>query len=140
MTDLPHATLLDRTLQWMFNKDGGRYLQLVISASRSLVRMDRNEVLQVALRELSEFFPAVQNAKVERFHVVKELRATYSALPGLQRPSIHTEWPTIFRAGDWADSGWPSTMEGAVRSGYLAAEAITNAAGEPKCFLLPDIA
>ena len=91
VTDLPHATLLDRTLQWMFNKDGGRYLQLVVSASRSLVRMDRNDVLQLALRELSEFFPAVQTAEVQKFHVVKEVRATFSATPGLSRPSVRTQ-------------------------------------------------
>lgn len=140
VTDLPHATLLDRTLQWMFNKDNGRYLQLVVSSSRSLVRPDRNEILQLALRELAEFFPAVSAAAVERFHVVKEIRATYSALPGLRRPPVSTQYPNVFRAGDWADSGWPSTMEGAVRSGYLAAEAVTNAAGSPRSFLLPDIA
>jgi hypothetical protein len=140
VTDLPHATLLDRTLQWMFNKDAGRYLQLVVSASRSLVPKDRNEILQLALRELADFFPLVVSAKVERFHVVKELRATFSALPGLVRPPVETEAPNVFRAGDWADSGWPSTMEGAVRSGYLAAEAVARAAHAPQRFLLPDIA
>lgn len=140
VTDLPHATLLDRTLQWMFNKDSGRYLQLVVSASRSLVRMDRNDVLQLALRELSDFFPAVRTATVQKFHVVKEVRATFSALPGLKRPAVSTGSPNIFRAGDWADSGWPATMEGAVRSGYMAAEAVTAAAGCPTSFLLPDIA
>ena len=46
----------------------------------------------------------------------------------------------FFLAGDWTRSGWPATMEGAVRSGYLAAEAITAAVGAPRRFLLPDIA
>ncbi|HYI94537.1 MAG TPA: FAD-dependent oxidoreductase [Bryobacteraceae bacterium] len=140
ITDLPHATLLDRTIQWMFNKGGGKYVQLVVSASRSLVKMDRQEVLALSLRELKEFFPAAVSAQVERFHVVKELRATYSAKPGLKRPSIRTDVPNVFRAGDWVSSGWPSTMEGAVRSGYLAAEAVTQAAGHPVKFVLPDIA
>ena len=140
VTDLPHATLLDRTLQWMFNKDAGRYIQLVVSASRSLVPLGRNEVLALAIRELTEFFPAVRTAKVEKFHVVKELRATFSALPGLQRPNVTTSEPSVFRAGDWVDSGWPSTMEGAVRSGYLAAEAVTRAAGKQVRFVLPDVA
>ena len=139
VTDLPHATLLDRTLQWMFNKDDGRYLQLVVSASRSLVRMDRNEILQLALTELAEFFPQVKSAQVERFHVVKEVRATFSANPGLMRPPTETENPNLFRAGDWVDSGWPATMEGAVRSGYLAAEAVTRASGSPLTFVVPDI-
>jgi squalene-associated FAD-dependent desaturase len=139
VTDLPHATLLDRTLQWMFNKDGGRYLQLVVSASRSLIRMDRNEILQLALTELADFFPQVKSARVERFHVVKEVRATFSAKPGLMRPPTETEYPNLFRAGDWVDSGWPATMEGAVRSGYFAAEAVTRASGSPRTFVVPDI-
>ena len=71
---------------------------------------------------------------------MKELRATYSAKPGLKRPPTTTPVPNVFRAGDWANSGWPSTMEGAVRSGYLAAEAVTRAAGHPVKFVLPDIA
>ena len=54
---LPHATLLDRTVQWMFNKDGGRYIQLVVSASRSLVEMPRADVIALAVKELKEFFP-----------------------------------------------------------------------------------
>jgi zeta-carotene desaturase len=124
----------------MFNKEGGRYLQLVVSASRSLVPLDRNDILQLAVRELADFFPAVKLAKVERFHVVKEIRATFSATPGLVRPPVKTEYPNIFRAGDWADSGWPATMEGAVRSVYLAAEAVTKAAGAPRSFVVPDIA
>jgi zeta-carotene desaturase len=140
ITELPHATLLDRTLHWMFNKGDGRYIQLVVSASRTLIRMDRGQILELALRELAEFFPTVRAAKVERFHVVKEMRATFAAKPGLVRPDVHTSDPRVFRAGDWADSGWPSTMEGAVRSGYLAAQAVTDAAGAPRRFLLPDIA
>ncbi len=142
ITDLPHATLLDRTLQWMFNKSDGRYLQLVVSASRTLAPMPRNEVIALALKELADFFPAVRNAKLEKAHVVKEIRATFSARPGLEerRPGPHTSIPNLFLAGDWTASGWPATMEGAVRSGYIAAEAITRGAGVPRRFLLPDIA
>jgi squalene-associated FAD-dependent desaturase len=142
VTDLPHATLLDRTIQWMFNKDGGRYVQLVVSASRSLVETPRADVIALALRELTEFFPAVREAKLEKAHVVKEIRATFSAKTGLEnrRPSSRTRIPNLFLAGDWTRSGWPATMEGAVRSGYLAAEAVAQAAGAPQTFLLPDIA
>ena len=57
ITDLPHATLLDRTIQWMFNKSEGRYIQLVVSASRSLTEMPRKDVIDLAVRELAEFFP-----------------------------------------------------------------------------------
>jgi len=142
VTDLPHATLLDRTIQWMFNKGQGRAVQLVVSASRGLVDMPRAEVIALALRELAEFFPAVRDAKLERAHVVKEIRATFSAGLGLEarRPVSRTKIRNLFLAGDWTRSGWPATMEGAVRSGYLAAEAVTETAGTPARFLLPDIA
>jgi squalene-associated FAD-dependent desaturase len=142
VTDLPHATLLDRTIQWMFNKSGGRYIQVVVSASRSLVEMPRGEVIALALKELAEFFPAVREARLEKAHVVKEIRATFSAQPGLEssRPVSRTGIPNLMLAGDWTRSGWPATMEGAVRSGYLAAEAVTAAAGAPQSYLLADIA
>ncbi len=141
ITTLPHAVLLDRTIQWMFNKSGGRYVQLVVSASRSLVEKSRAEIIELALKELREFFPAAKDAVLERAQVIKEVRATFSAVPGLQtkRPPNQTEIPNLFLAGDWTRSGWPATMEGAVRSGYLAAEAVTRAAGAPASFLLPDI-
>jgi squalene-associated FAD-dependent desaturase len=142
VTDLPHATLLDRTIQWMFNKSEGRYVQLVVSASRGLLDMPRGDVIALAVRELADFFPAVREARLEKAHVVKEVRATFSAKPGLEtrRPASRTSVPNLFLAGDWTRSGWPATMEGAVRSGYLAAEAVTAAAGPPRRFLLPDIA
>jgi len=142
ITDLPHATLLDRTIQWMFNKSGGRYLQLVVSASRSLIEMNRADVIAMAVGELAEFFPQVKEANIQKAHVVKELRATFSARPGTEelRPACETKFGNFFLAGDWTRSGWPATMEGAVRSGYLAAEAVTRAASCPQKFLIPDIA
>lgn len=138
ITDLPHATLLDRTLQWAFNKQDGRYIQLVVSASRTLTDMPRNEVIDLAVRELKEFFPAAQNAKLVKAHVVKEIRATFSAKPGLEllRPEARTAVPNLVLAGDWTRSGWPATMEGAVRSGYKAADVVYPAGRA----LLPDIA
>jgi len=142
VTDLPHATLLDRTIQWMYNKQDGRRLQLVVSASRGLTEMSRGEVIDMALKELEEFFPAVAQAKLERAHVVKEVRATFSAVPGMeaQRPLQATAIPNLFLAGDWTRTGWPATMEGAVRSGYLAAEAAMHFFGNKQRFLLPDAA
>lgn len=139
VTTLPHGTLLDRNLQWFFNKGEGRYLMLVVSASRGMLEMSRNDVLELALTELGEFLPAAREAKVVKAHVVKEVRATFSAAPGLEdkRPLARTRFGNFFLAGDWTRSGWPATMEGAVRSGYLAAEAIASAPGR---FLLPDIA
>jgi zeta-carotene desaturase len=140
--DILQATLLYRTIQWIFNKSEGRYVQLVISASHTLVEMPRAEVIGLALRELAEFFPATREARVEKAHVVKEVRAVLSPRPGLEskRPPAKTSVRNLFLAGDWTRQGWPAIMEGAVRSGYLAAEAVTEAAGSRRSFLLPDIA
>jgi zeta-carotene desaturase len=142
VTDLPHATLLDRTIQWMFNKSEGRYIQVVVSASRTLLEAPRNQIIDDAVRELAEFFPLVKEARLEKAQVIKEVRATFSARPGMEplRPLSATPLKNFFLAGDWTRSGWPATMEGAVRSGYLAAEAVAAAAGNPRRFLLPDIA
>ena len=142
ITDLPSATLLDRTIQWMFNKREGRYIQLVVSASRALSSMPKSDVTALALKELVEFFPATRDAKLVRAHVVKEMRATFSALPRVEqlRPGpVVTAAKNLFLAGDWTRSGWPATMEGAVRSGYIAAEAVTRAAGNPAKFLIADV-
>ncbi|MGO9097715.1 MAG: hydroxysqualene dehydroxylase HpnE [Bryobacteraceae bacterium] len=135
--ELPHATLLGRTIQWAFNKSQGKYVQLVVSASRSLLPMPRQEVIDLALRELAEFFPRVAQARLLKAHVIKEARATFSARPGIQvsRPPARTAIPNLFLAGDWTRTGWPATMEGAVRSGYLAAEALLEAEGRPARFV-----
>ncbi len=74
--------------------------------------------------------------------MIKEIHATYSPRPGIDayRPASVTAWPRVFLAGDWTATGWPATMESAVRSGYLAAEALTRAAGmADKKYLVPDL-
>jgi squalene-associated FAD-dependent desaturase len=151
ITTLPHAVLLDRTIQWMFHKsmlqdrqqrgNGGSYVELVVSSSKSLVETGRQEIIDLALRELGEFFPETRPAKLVKATVIKEIHATYSALPhsDAYRPRTATVWPRIFLAGDWTFTGWPATMEGAVRSGYTAAEAVAVAAGNAKKFLVPDL-
>jgi squalene-associated FAD-dependent desaturase len=140
ITTLPHATLLDRTMQWMFNKNEGRYLQLVVSASRDLTSLSRNDIIDMAVGDLRLYFPRVREALLLKAHVVKEQRATFSAAPETEslRPGTASRFPNLFLAGDWTRSGWPATMEGAVRSGYLAAEAVTAAVGRAERFLLPD--
>lgn len=142
VTSLPHATLLDRTMHWMFNKEGGRHLQLVVSASRALTPMSRQQIVDLALDDLAQYFPLVREARLEKAHVVKEQRATFSAGPGTEalRPGPSTANPRLFLAGDWTRSGWPATMEGAVRSGYIAAEAVCAASGHSGRFLIPDVA
>jgi len=110
----------------------------VVSASRVLVPLGRREIIDLAWRELGEFFPAARRARIEQAQVIKEIRATYSAAPGVEaaRPGVASKFPNLFLAGDWTKTGWPATMEGAVRSGYLAAEAICRAAGRPAKFLI----
>ena len=144
IADLDHAVLLDRTVQWMFHKSrllvtraatdsepGGSYIELVVSASKSLIDKSRAEIVDLALKEIREFFPAAREATLTKSAVIKEVHATYSPRPGIDafRPPQSTVWPRVFLAGDWTATGWPATMEGAVRSGYLAAEGLLHAAG-----------
>jgi zeta-carotene desaturase len=154
ISDLDHAVLLDRTIQWMFHKSrlqpmraqgengsGGSYIELVVSSSKTLIDKSRTEIVDLALSEVREFFPAARQANLLKSTVIKEVNATYSPQPGIDafRPMPATPWPRVFLAGDWTATGWPATMEGAVRSGYLAAEALTKAAGDRQKFLSPDI-
>jgi squalene-associated FAD-dependent desaturase len=154
ITDLDHAVLLDRTTQWMFHKSrlldtrgansesGGSYIELVVSASKSLIDRSRAEIVDLALKEVREFFPAAREATLIKSTVIKELHAVYSPRPGIDahRPPQSTAWPRVFLAGDFTATGWPATMEGAVRSGYLAAQALTRTAGiKDRSFLVPDL-
>jgi zeta-carotene desaturase len=143
VVDVDHAVLLDARIQWMFCKSRirgwdagleskrGAYLELVISASWAEIGMGREEILAAALREVEMFFPAVREARLLKSAVLKEARATFSVVPGLDaaRPAQRTAWPGLFVAGDWTATDWPSTMEGAVRSGRLAAGEVAGARG-----------
>jgi squalene-associated FAD-dependent desaturase len=138
ITELDHAVLLDRTIQWMFHKskllgrnENGSYVELVVSSSKTLVEKSRTEIVELALAELREFFPGARDAKLVKSTVIKEVHATYSPRPGIDvyRPRPETVWPRVFLAGDWISTGWPATMEGAVRSGYMAAESVARVAG-----------
>jgi zeta-carotene desaturase len=117
------------------------YVELVISSSKSLIEKSRQEIIDLALKELREFFPQARDAKLVKATVIKEVNATFSPTPGIDRhrPRPQTVWPRVFLAGDWTATGWPATMEGAVRSGYLAAEAVEGAAGSPRNFMVPDL-
>jgi squalene-associated FAD-dependent desaturase len=149
ITELDHAVLLDRTIQWMFHKskllgrnEDGSYVELVVSSSKTLVEKSRAEIIELALAELREFFPGARDAKLLKSTVIKEIHATYSPRPGVDvyRPKPETAWPRVFLAGDWTATGWPATMEGAVRSGYMAAESVARAAGmRDASFLVPDL-
>jgi squalene-associated FAD-dependent desaturase len=151
ITNLEHAVLLDTTVQWLYNTSriqperqsmrNGHLIELVVSASKSLVPMERQAIIDLALRELALFFPAMKNARLLKAAVVKEVRATYSIVPGLDelRPGAESGWPGLMLAGDWTATGWPATMESAARSGYLAAEAISRSFGRTTQYLPPDL-
>jgi len=149
ITDLDHAVLLDRTIQWMFHKskllgrnENGSYVELVVSSSKTLVEKSRAEIIELALTELREFFPGARDASLVKSTVIKEVHATYSPRPGIDvyRPRPETVWPRVFLAGDWTATGWPATMEGAVRSGYLGAESVARVAGiRDASFLVSDL-
>ncbi len=150
ITELTHAALLDTTIQWMYHKSKlqashrngqGSYIELVVSASKWWVAHPRQEIIDLAMRELQLFFPAVKEAALLKAAVTKEVRATYSIRPGLDsiRPQAESPWPGIFLAGDWTATNWPSTMESGVRSGYLAAEALTRSFADAQQFLAPDL-
>jgi zeta-carotene desaturase len=146
VVDVDHAVLLDARIQWMFCKSRirgweagrGSYLELVISASWAEIGMGREEILAAALGELEMFFPAVREAQLVKSAVLKEARATFSVAPGLDayRPAQRTVWPGLFVAGDWTATDWPSTMEGAVRSGRLAAGEVV---GERRRFIAREL-
>ena len=148
ISNLDHAVLLDRTIQWMFHKSrllgrgNASYVELVVSSSKSLVDKSRTDIIELAMRELQEFFPEARGANLIKSTVIKEVHATYSPRPGidLQRPHPQTVWPRVFLAGDWTATGWPATMEGAVRSGYQAAEVLARVDGlADASFVLPDL-
>ncbi len=156
----PFVTLLDTTTQWIFNKSAlyapengaglrppaapaatAQYLQLVISASHDLLQKPRQEIIELCLKEVRHALPAARDANLVKATVIKEAAATFSPQPGVDRwrPIQQTSIGGMFLAGDWTATGWPATMEGAVRSGYLAAEAILRFAGTPQKFIQPDL-
>ncbi len=149
ITNLPHAVLLDREIHWLYNKSRiqpgrklkGSYLELVVSASRTFAALSREQAIALAMKELAEFFPVVKEAKLENAVLVKEVRATFGVPPGIDeaRPDPASPWPQLYLAGDWINTGWPSTMESAARSGHLAGEALSRAAGNAQNFLVPDL-
>ncbi len=153
----PFLTLLDCTTQWIFNKSKltdfvieeekedaparGQYLQLVISASYDLVPRSRQSIIDLCRGELLHVLPATREAHLLKATVIKEIAATFSPEPGCDRwrPRQSSPILNLFLAGDWTATGWPATMESAVRSGYLAAEAILAVAGRPQKVLQPDL-
>jgi squalene-associated FAD-dependent desaturase len=146
-----HVVTLGRTVQWVFNHtaiqgrrpgdaEGGQYLQLVISASYDLLPLDRDAIRDRVLAELRAMWPEAAEARLLRWWVVTEHGATFAVRPGVDALRLPQRTPVegLFLAGDWTFTGWPATMEGAVRSGYLAAEGVLQDLGRPRSIVRPE--
>ncbi len=147
-----HVVTVGRLIQWVFNHTaiqrrkatsdgGGQYLQIVISAAYDLLALDKTAICNAVLAELREIWPEARAASLLRWWVVTEHGATFAVRPGIEslRPPQRTPVDGLFLAGDWTDTGWPATMEGAVRSGYRAAEGILADLGPPARLLQPEL-
>jgi squalene-associated FAD-dependent desaturase len=150
ITDLPHAVFVSRLSQWMFNRTRlwgrspgpeGHCYQVVISASREVEERTQDQTIADVVAELAAVWPAAQRARLLRGRVVTERRAVFSAVPGVDRlrPGQQSPVPNLQFAGDWTSTGWPATMEGAVRSGYLAAGNVLARIGRPAQLVQPGL-
>lgn len=156
ITELPHAVLVDRLCQWMFNRtllsadhrlaspandSEGHYYQIVISASRELAGQSRESILAQVIAELTAIWPETARARLLHSRMVTEHRAVFSPVPGVDslRPRQQSPIDNLQLAGDWTATGWPATMEGAVRSGYLAAANVLKKLGRDETVLQPDL-
>ena len=162
-----HAVLVGRLSQWVFHhrrrtphapREGARhteregvrhaerdeydgYYQVVISGSHRLEGGDRQAIVDGVCRELQATWPQAREATRLRWRMVTEPEAVFSYRPGLdaQRPAQQTPVSNLLVAGDWTRTGWPATMEGAVRSGYLAVERLLETLGRRESILVPDL-
>ncbi|QDU79268.1 15-cis-phytoene desaturase [Polystyrenella longa] len=150
LSDETHAVLLGRVSQWIFNRSAiqnienpeRHYYQIVISQSRELSSWSQDEIVQHVLKEIASVWPeSMMQAQLVHSRVVREHHAVFSIPPDAEsdRPDQVTEYENLLLAGDWTETGWPATMEGAVRSGYLAAEKLLQVWGIPARILQPDL-
>jgi squalene-associated FAD-dependent desaturase len=145
LTPLPHIVLIDCLGQWVFNRGevspGEHYIQVVVSAAREFRGLGHEEVERRIIDELGRLFPKTLQAKWIRSRVVTEHAATFSVVAGVDRwrPAQGSPLRNLLLAGDWTATGWPATMEGAVRSGYLAAETLLQRQGTPVRLVQPDL-
>jgi zeta-carotene desaturase len=129
VTDRTVVGLPGRTLQWVFDKRavfGGEasHLSLISSGAEGVVARGNQELIDLAMADVSAALPAVRSASLLRGVVVREKKATFSVAPGQPvRPATTTGVPGLLLAGDWIDTGLPATIEGAVISGHRAAQA-----------------
>jgi squalene-associated FAD-dependent desaturase len=140
--DTPFAAGVDTPVQWVFDRTEqsglhrvhpapAQYVAVSLSAADDLIRTPTARLREQMLPALAALLPAARDARVLDFFVTREPHATFRASPGTAalRPPPHTRAPGLFLAGAWTDTGWPATMEGAVRSGNAAADAALAPAG-----------
>ena len=130
------AAFLDSPIQWVFNRSliqgdrnrSGQYVCISLSGAWEYIDTPKDELRQLFEEEMRRALPAARRATVRKSLVIKQPNATFRPAPGISahRPSQATPVPNLFLAGDWTDTGWPSTMEGAVRSGVYAARALSG--------------
>jgi squalene-associated FAD-dependent desaturase len=130
--DEPFEAVLESPAQWVFNRsamdhdgapEGEHHLAVSISGARGEVEVPRDALAAAIRDEVEALYPRARDAELVASAVVKEPRATFAAAPGQasRRPGAATPVPGVALAGAWTDTGWPATMEGAVRSGIRAA-------------------
>jgi len=134
VTDLEVVAFLDSEIQWLFNKsliqgrpkDEGQYLCISLSGAWQYADVPNEELERRFVEELRRLFPAARDAQVTRVLVVKQRQATFIPDPASDAGRLPATTPVsnLFLAGDWTDTGWPATMESAVRSGNAAARAV----------------
>jgi uncharacterized protein with NAD-binding domain and iron-sulfur cluster len=131
VTELEFCGLRGTTVQWLFNKGklfgtAENCVSLVLSGAHEHVGRPKEELLETALRDLGGLLPEVREARLVRSLVIKERFATFSPEPGVEtvRPPAVTRVRSLYLAGDWTATGLPATIEGAVQSGYCAAQEI----------------
>lgn len=129
VTSHPFAAAIRSPVQWVFDRteaagvDSGQYLAMSLSAADEEMALSPEELCRRNLPALEELFPAARGTPVLKCFATREHAATFRAAPGVRglRPGPRTAAPGLVLAGAWTDTGWPATMEGAVRSGHAAA-------------------
>src|SRR6266542_3467709 len=142
VTTLPFAAGLGTPVQWVFDRtesagldpSRGQCLAVSLSAAHDEVELPVAALRDRYLPALAELFPAARHASVTSFFVTRERTATFLAAPGTAalRPAAETALRGLFLAGSWTSTGWPATMEGAVRSGLVAARAALRSLGRTR--------
>ncbi|OEJ93507.1 hydroxysqualene dehydroxylase HpnE [Streptomyces thermolilacinus] len=145
----PFFAALGSPVQWVFDRTeasgltgGGQYLAVSQSAAEAEIDAPVAELRDRYLPELRRLLPPARRAEVTDFFVTRERTATFAPAPGVARfrPGARTRVPGLYLAGAWTATGWPATMEGAVRSGFTAAAAALSALGRPHVHPLEEAA